>query len=182
VQAQAGEFADDSLTGQSNGHASAGHACALTEQRARCLLLIFGLKTGGTLMLTVHAYVEVTDLERGINFCCEALGLTLRRRLRPNWVELGGANVPIFLLGNRPPVADLGGKKVRRTYEQHWTPVHVDFIVADLDQAIARALKSGASLDREPQHREYGRIANMADPFGNGYDLIEFAPGGYASG
>lgn len=131
-------------------------------------------------MLTVHAYVEVTDLERGITFYCDTLGLTLKRRLRPNWVELEGANVPIFLLGNRPPVADLGEKKVQRSFERHWTPVHLDFIVSDLDQAIARALKSGASLDRAGQDREYGRIANMADPFGNGFDLIEFAPGGYA--
>jgi hypothetical protein len=27
--------------------------------------------------------------------------------------------------------------------------------------------------------REYGRIANMADPFGNGFDLIEFSGSGY---
>jgi predicted enzyme related to lactoylglutathione lyase len=131
-------------------------------------------------MLTVHAYVEVTEVERGITFYCDALGLTVKRMLRPSWVELEGANVPIFLLGNRPPIADLGGKKVQRSYERHWTPVHLDFIVSDLDQAIARALKCGASLDRECQDREYGRIANLADPFGNGFDLIEFAPGGYA--
>ena len=132
-------------------------------------------------MLTVHAYVEVTDVERGIAFYRDALGLTLKRRLRPNWVELEGATVPIFLLGNRPPVADLGGKKVPRSYERHWTPVHLDFIVPVLDLAIARSLASGASLEREVQDRAYGRIANMADPFGNGFDLIEFAPGGYAA-
>ena len=131
-------------------------------------------------MLTVHAYIEVADLERGIKFYHDVLGLTLKRRLSPNWVELEGTNAPIFLLGNRPPVADLGGKKVPRSYERHWTPVHLDFIVSDLDQTIARALESGASLDRDVQGREYGRIANLADPFGNGFDLIEFAPGGYA--
>lgn len=131
-------------------------------------------------MLTVHAYIEVADLERGITFYCDALGLTLKRRLSPNWVELEGANVPIFLLGNRPSLADLGGKKVPRSYERHWTPVHLDFIVSDLDQAISRVRECGASLDREIQVREWGRMANMADPFGNGFDLIEFAPGGYA--
>ena len=130
-------------------------------------------------MLNVHAYVEVGDLERGIAFYCDALGLTLKRRLRPSWVELDGASVPIFLLGNRPPVADLGGKKVQRSYERHWTPVHLDFIVPDLDEAVARAVRCGASLDRETQAREYGRMANMADPFGNGFDLIEFAGAGY---
>lgn len=130
-------------------------------------------------MVHVHAYVEVGELERGIAFYCDAFGLTLKRRLRPTWVELGGASVPIFLLGNRPPVADLGGKKVQRSHERHWTPVHLDFIVPDLDAAVARAMKCGASLDREIQAREYGRMANMADPFGNGFDLIEFVGAGY---
>jgi len=132
------------------------------------------------LMLAVHAYIEVADLERGITFSCDALGLTLKRRLSPNWVELEGANVPIFLLGNRPSLADLGGKKVPRSYERHWTPVHLDFIVSDLDQALSRVRECGAALDREIEVREWGRMANMADPFGNGFDLIEFAPGGYA--
>lgn len=130
-------------------------------------------------MLTAHAYIEVSDLESGIAFYCEGIGLTLKRRLRPGWVELEGANLPIFLLGNRPPIADLGAKKVARSYERHWTPVHLDFIVPDLDLAVARALKAGATLDKEAQTREYGRIAYLADPFGNGFDLIEFVPGGY---
>jgi hypothetical protein len=34
-------------------------------------------------------------------------------------------------------------------------------------------------LDRALQEREWGRMANMTDPFGNSFDLIEFAPGGY---
>jgi predicted enzyme related to lactoylglutathione lyase len=130
-------------------------------------------------MVTVHAYIEVADMERGIDFYCNALGLTLRRRLRPTWVELAGANVPLFLLGNRPPVADLGARKVPRDFERHWTPVHLDFVVRDLDEAVGRCRRCGASLDRPPQLREYGRIANMADPFGNGFDLIEFASSGY---
>jgi len=130
-------------------------------------------------MLTVHAYIEVADLERGIAFYSGALRLTLKRRLRPSWVELEGANLPIFLLGNRPPTADLGGKKVPRSFERHWTPVHLDFVVSDLDQAIERCRDLGASLERDIQVREWGRMANMADPFGNGYDLIEMGPRGY---
>lgn len=39
-------------------------------------------------MLTVHAYIEVTDLERGIAFYRDALGLTLKRRLQPDWVKI----------------------------------------------------------------------------------------------
>jgi predicted enzyme related to lactoylglutathione lyase len=130
-------------------------------------------------MLEVHAYIEVTELDRGIEFYCDGLGLTLKRRLSPGWVELTGANLPVFLLSDRAPIADLGGTRAARNFQRHWTPVHLDFIVPDLDAAAARLTALGASLDREIQIREYGRMANMADPFGNGFDLIEFSGSGY---
>jgi predicted enzyme related to lactoylglutathione lyase len=130
-------------------------------------------------MLLVHAYIEVDELARGLEFYCGGLGLELKRRLSPRWVELNGANVPIFLLADRPPVAELGKKKAVRSFERHWTPVHLDFIVTDLDQRVARLTGLGATLDRDVQTRDYGRIANMADPFGNGFDLIEFSRSGY---
>jgi predicted enzyme related to lactoylglutathione lyase len=130
-------------------------------------------------MLVVHAYVEVTEAAQGIQFYCEGLGLTVKRRLSPRWIELAGANVPIFLLANRPASADLGRVTAARNFERHWTPVHLDFIVTDLDRVVSRLTALGGSLDREIKTREYGRIANMADPFGNGFDLIEFSGSGY---
>ena len=130
-------------------------------------------------MLEVHAYIEVADLERGVAFYCGGIGLALKRRLGPSWIELEGANLPIFLLGNRAPVAELGQTSQRRDFGRHWTPVHLDFIVSDLDAAVARLVALGATLDRPVQSADYGRMANMADPFGNGFDLIEFSGPGY---
>jgi predicted enzyme related to lactoylglutathione lyase len=130
-------------------------------------------------MIVVHAYIEVTEAERGIAFYCQGIGLTLKRRFSPTWIELEGANCPIYLLANRPAVADLGITTAQRSYERHWTPVHLDFVVDDIDASVSRLIALGASLDREVKTREYGRIANMADPFGNGFDLIEFAGAGY---
>jgi predicted enzyme related to lactoylglutathione lyase len=130
-------------------------------------------------MIVVHAYIEVTEAARGIAFYCEGLGLKLKRRFSPTWIELEGANCPIYLLADRPAVADLGSTTAMRNYERHWTPVHLDFIVTDLDAVVTRLTALGGSLDREVKTREYGRIANMADPFGNGFDLIEFAGAGY---
>jgi predicted enzyme related to lactoylglutathione lyase len=118
--------------------------------------------------MDVHVYIGVTDLEHGIAFYTQGIGLRWRRRLRPNWVELEGASVPIFLLvSNRP-----------RDFAGPWT-VHLDFVTADLDAAVQQAQDAGAVLDRPLQEREWGRMANMTDPFGNSFDLIEFAPGGY---
>jgi uncharacterized glyoxalase superfamily protein PhnB len=80
-----------------------------------------------------------------------------------------GAAVPIFLgqVSNRPP-----------GFCGPWT-VHLDFVTEDLDAAVRQAQEAGAVLDRALQEREWGRMANMTDPFGNSFDLIEFAPGGY---
>ena len=130
-------------------------------------------------IIVAHAYIEVTTLERGLAFYADGLGLTLKRRYSPSWVELAGANLPIFLLAGRPAIADLGTTQAPRDYARHWTPVHLDFIVPDLDAMIARLGVHGGTLDRPPKTREYGRIANMADPFGNGFDLIEFNDQGY---
>jgi predicted enzyme related to lactoylglutathione lyase len=130
-------------------------------------------------MLTVHAYIEVTEAAKGIEFYCDGLGLSVLRRLSPRWIELTGGNLPIFLLAGRPAIADLGSTTATRRFERHWTPVHLDFIVADLDAMVARLTGLGGVLDRDVQTREYGRIAYMADPFGNGFDLIEFAGSGY---
>ncbi|HSX78933.1 MAG TPA: VOC family protein [Candidatus Saccharimonadia bacterium] len=118
--------------------------------------------------MDVHVYIGVTELEHGIAFYTQGIGLRLRRRLRPNWVELEGASVPVFLLvSNRP-----------RDFAGPWT-VHLDFVTADLDAAVQQAQDAGAVLDRALQEREWRRMANMTDPFGNSFDLIEFAPGGY---
>jgi predicted enzyme related to lactoylglutathione lyase len=124
-------------------------------------------KVGETPM-DVHIYIGVTDLEEGIAFYTQGLGLRFRRRLGPQWVELEGAAVPIFLdlVSNRP-----------RDFSGPWT-VHLDFITEDLDTAVRQAQDAGAVLDRALQEREWGRLANMTDPFGNSFDLIEFAPGG----
>lgn len=130
-------------------------------------------------MIELHAYIEVTTTEAGIAFYCDGLGLTLKRRLSPRWTELSGTSAPLFLLANLPPVADLGETTAPRDYRRHWTPVHLDFCVSDLDTVLARLLAKGGRLDRPVKQRDYGRIANMADPFGNGFDLVEFSGSGY---
>ena len=53
-------------------------------------------------------------------------------------------------------------------------------MLVDIAAALARLIALGGSLDRPIERREYGRIANMADPFGNGFDVIEFSGSGYS--
>jgi hypothetical protein len=109
--------------------------------------------TGSHPLLIVHAYIEVTDLDRGIEFYCGGARSHPKRLLSPRWVELAGANLPVFLLADRPASAELGATKVPRGFGRHWTPVHLDFIVTNLDGMVVRLCGLGGTLDREIQTR-----------------------------
>jgi hypothetical protein len=91
-----------------------------------------------------------------------------------------GASSPVDLLAEPAGSAPTPRPMVLRDYARHWTPVHLDCVVADLDSAVQRATTAGATLDREVQQRKWGRIATLADPFGNGFCLLEFRGRGYA--
>jgi len=66
-----------------------------------------------------------------------------------------------------------------RDYRRHWTPVHLDLVVDDLDASVERATASGAKLEVPAQSFAWGRIATLSDPFGHGFCLIQWTAGGY---
>jgi predicted enzyme related to lactoylglutathione lyase len=127
----------------------------------------------------IRICVDVSDLEQAIAFYRDGLGLTPGRRLRNNWVEMLGADAPIDLLTEQAGSSPSPKTKDTRSFGRHWTPVHLDFVVADLDEAVRRAVAAGATVDREARARPYGRIAVLADPFGNGFCLLEMQGRGY---
>ena len=57
--------------------------------------------------------------------------------------------------------------------------MHLDFVVSDMRAALARALAAGATLERDVTTHAYGKLALLADPFGNGFCLLEFTGRGY---
>ncbi|HEX4382928.1 MAG TPA: VOC family protein [Myxococcales bacterium] len=127
----------------------------------------------------IRICVDVSDLEQAIAFYRDGLGLTPGRRLKNNWVEMLGAEVPIDLLTEKAGSSPSPKTTAVRSFERHWTPVHLDFVVANLDEAVEKAKAAGATVDREAQQRPYGRIAVLADPFGNGFCLLEMQGRGY---
>jgi predicted enzyme related to lactoylglutathione lyase len=68
-----------------------------------------------------------------------------------------------------------------RRYERHWSPIHLDLVVDDLDAAILRATEAGAVQEGKTCDAPYGRLAMFADPFGHGFCLIEFNDAGYGA-
>ena len=122
--------------------------------------------------------IDVDDLEEGTRFYCDGLGLRVGRRF-DGWVELIGSSSPIYLLPKPAGSAISPVNDQKRDYARHWTPVHLDFVVTDIHPAMARALAAGARLERDVTQHAYGRLALLADPFGNGFCLIEFTGRGY---
>ena len=48
-----------------------------------------------------------------------------------------------------------------------------------MEAAVSRALAAGASLERPAQTNSWGKLALLADPFGNGFCLVQFLGRGY---
>jgi catechol 2,3-dioxygenase-like lactoylglutathione lyase family enzyme len=123
--------------------------------------------------------VDVDDLDRGIDFYVRGLGLKIGRRFGQGAVELLGASSPIFLLVNRAGSPPFAGAARPRDYGRHWTPVHLDLAVEDVEAAVARARTAGARLEGGIEKRAWGLLARMADPFGHGFCLLQFQGKGY---
>jgi predicted enzyme related to lactoylglutathione lyase len=130
-------------------------------------------------MVKLVINIDVDDLDKGVAFYAEAFGLTPLRRFGATAVELGGAQAPIYVLQKAPVTPPFPGAETRRDYGRHWTPVHVDLVVDDLERALARALQAGARVESEIESYRWGRMTLMADPFGNGFCLIQLDAAGY---
>ena len=123
--------------------------------------------------------IDVDDLSKAVAFYQAAARLRVGRRFGSLGVEMLGTSAPIYLLvkagGTRPST---NTDEVRR-YRRHWTPVHVDFVVPEIEVAVNRALEAGATIEGEIETHNWGREAHMADPFGHGICFIEFLGRGY---
>lgn len=124
--------------------------------------------------------IDVPDLEKGIAFYEAALPLKFSRRLFNGTVaELLGASSGVYLLAEADGTLAVPGANLRRSYLRHWTPVHLDFEVDDIDEAIARATAAGALQEGPIEDFAWGQIVTLSDPFGNGFCLLRFNGGVY---
>src|SRR5215213_9316763 len=143
------------------------------EAFASCSALV---PRAGTLM-SILVNIDVPDLKGALAFYTNVFGLSLKRYLGDHVAELAGWPVPAFLLQKEEGSLGAGGS--RRTYERHWTPVHIDVVVEDIDEAVARAVSAGAIVEQDVRTTIWGKIAVIAAPFGHGFCLIQFLNRGY---
>lgn len=123
--------------------------------------------------------LDVDDLDRAVRFYTEAFELQVGRRVGAFGVELLGSSAPIFLLAKPSGSRATPANESRRAYERHWTPLHLDFVVDDIDAATARAVAAGAVLEVPVATHRWGRLAVLADPFGHGFCFVQFLGRGY---
>lgn len=124
--------------------------------------------------------IDVGDLAAAERFYTAAFGLTAGRRFGDGGVvELLGGGIPIYLLHKPAGTPPLPGRPPVRDYARHWTPVHLDFAVDDVDATVARAVAAGAVLEGGPISHDWGRAAQLSDPWGHGICVITFSERGY---
>jgi predicted enzyme related to lactoylglutathione lyase len=123
--------------------------------------------------------IDVDDLDKAVRFYTAALGLEVGRRFGASAIELLGSNAPIYLLAKADGTAASDTTTQRRTYERHWTPVHLDFVVENIEKAAERAVAAGAELEKPISTHKWGKLAMMADPFGHGMCFVQFTGHGY---
>ena len=124
--------------------------------------------------------VDVDDLERAVAFYRDGLGLRPGRRLFGGTVaEMLGASSTLTLLAKAAGTRAAPGSAGARDYRRHWTPVHLDFEVSDIQRAVACAVRAGAELEGAIQSFAWGRLATLSDPFGHGFCLLQFEGSGY---
>lgn len=127
--------------------------------------------------MTVLINIDVPALAPAVAFYTEAFDLIVSRRFGDGGAELSGWPAAVYLL--EKPAGTIGAAGRPRDYGRHWTPVHLDVVVEDVDAAVERALAAGAVLEQAARTHAWGRIAILADPFGHGLCLIQFLGRGY---
>lgn len=123
--------------------------------------------------------IDVDDLEKAVHFYGNAFGLCVGRRFGDFGAEMLGSSAPIYLLVKQAGTPTSETTSQVRSYERHWTPTHLDFVVDDIETAVRKAIQAGARLEKPVATHQWGRLALMADPFGHGFCLIQFLGRGY---
>jgi predicted enzyme related to lactoylglutathione lyase len=110
--------------------------------------------------------IDVSDLKQAETFYIEALGCK-KQRDQGGMSVISTENCDIYLQEKETGSKPIPSDAVERNYGRHWTPVHIDFLAENVEKVLQLGgiYEGGESGD-------WGSIAYCADPFGNGFDVI----------
>ena len=117
----------------------------------------------------VSISIDVADLDRAVTFYTQALGCSEKTKFSDQWQVLILDGLDIHLQEKEP--GSNATAHQQRDYDRHWTPIHLDFGVADIKQAASLVDLHGGTTE-SMSFSEVADIALCADPFGNGFCLI----------
>ena len=121
-------------------------------------------------MIKVSVSIDVSNLKQAETFYVDALGCK-KLREQGGMSVISTGNCDIYLqekeAGTNPIPSDI----VKRDYSRHWTPVHLDFLAENIDEIVKRIIQLGGRHEGG-ESGDWGSIAYCADPFGNGFCII----------
>lgn len=122
-------------------------------------------------MIKISVSIDVSDLRQAETFYIQALGCKKLRDQGSDMAVLATGNCDIYLQEKEPGSKPLVSGDVVRSYQRHWTPVHLDFLTGNVDEVVEKILALGG-LHEGGDSGDWGSIAYCADPFGNGFCVI----------
>ena len=118
--------------------------------------------------------ILVPSYEEGLAFFAGKLGFDVLEDTdqgHKRWVKVApkGAETAFLIAKATTPeqIAAIGNQGAGRV----WLILETDDFARDYAAFVAR----GVTFDESPRHESYGTVAIFSDPFGNRWDLIEFA-------
>ena len=120
---------------------------------------------------SVHISIDVPNLEAGLRFYGNVFGFREKARPFPTMAVLDANNLTICMHEKAAGTKSSSGGDARR-YERHWTPVHVDVHVEDLDAVLEKIRAERGLVETEFRTQGPVPVAFCSDPFGNGFCVI----------
>ena len=122
-------------------------------------------------MKILHTCLNVTDLDRSIEFYTKELGLKFasRREVKQNNAEIA------FLKDSGEGAIELTHWRDKKSISEGDNFDHIAFETEHIDQKVAELRSHGVAIAMEPfsLHGSSNKIAFIKDPDGNWLELIE---------
>jgi uncharacterized glyoxalase superfamily protein PhnB len=145
-------------------------AAALRDRLRRALLQQSPEPSGGPTMSQLTPYLSVSDARAAIVWYADAFGahqvgdpyVMDDDRIGHAELDLGGAT--LYLADEHPELGLTGPQSGAVSVSLH-------LAVEDVDAAVARAARLGATIERAPADAPYGRTGVVLDPYGHRWML-----------
>lgn len=122
-------------------------------------------------MIRISVSIDVSDLKKAEAFYTQALGCKKVRDQGANMIVLQVENSDIYIQEKWAGTKPFKSSSSVRSYERHWTPIHLDFLCDKIDQRVEKIVELWG-IHEGWESGDWWSIAYCADPFGNGFCLI----------